>query len=330
MDNNIKVMLNNFNNSVFDLLNYIVFQENNKYMLDSKLVLSDFNESCNSYTENGIIYLKKSLLSNVDFSNDIKKYNNIYYLIKNIYHELTHLRQICDAEHDNVSDDGMFYIVTYLINEYGDKDYYLRNYNYQFIEISAEEYAYNCVLNLLTDGSLLKKDINDVINRINLRKKIIYRIDDMGNEMSIFDYFPSILKSIIKNNLNLLDEFPLLLNFFNSNGSLKKIDKCSINIYDKCPVFFKYLYFYEILDIKFSNDIYLKIFESFISDYITSFEYLLNHRLIGVKEIDFSIQYYEKNAKIVLDKINIILDNDNDLYDKFILYKNKLLCLMEK
>ena len=43
MDNNIKVMLNNFNNSVFDLLNYIVFQENKKDILDSKLELSDFN-----------------------------------------------------------------------------------------------------------------------------------------------------------------------------------------------------------------------------------------------------------------------------------------------
>lgn len=329
MNKGINVMLDIFNNNVFDLMNYIVAQENNKYKFDSRLVFSDFNENCNSYTENGTIYLKKSLLSDVDFSNDIKKYNNIYCLVKNIYHEFAHLRQIYDAEHNNINDNSLFYIVTYLINEYGDCNYYLRNYNYQFIEISANEYAYNSILNMPGNDLLIENNINDVINEINLCKKIIYRVNGDGNELSIFDYFPNILKKIIKNNTNLLNEFPLLLNFFNSNGDLKKIDKCSINIFDKCPIFFKYLYFYEILDIKFSDDIYLKIFESFISDYIISFEYLLNHRLIGVKEIDFSIQYYEKNAKIVLDKINIILDNDN-LYDKFISYKNKLLSLMEK
>lgn len=336
MNKGINVMLDIFNNNVFDLLNYIVAQENNKYKIDSKLVFSDFNENCNSYTENGTIYLKKILLSDVDFTNDIKKNNNIYCLVKNIYHEFAHLRQIYDAEHSNINNDSLFYIVTYLINKYGDCNYYLRNYKYQFIELSADEYAYNSILNIPDNDSLIINNINDVINEINLRKKIIYRVNDDGNELPIFDYFPNILKNIIKNNTNLLNEFPSLLNFFTNDGSFKKIDELinddiNIKIYDKCFTFFKYLYFNEILNFEFNNEIsdyYIKIFELFVDDYITSFEYLLNYRLIGVKEINFSIQYYRKNAKIVLDKIDIILGNN--LYDKLILYKNKLLSLMEK
>lgn len=340
MDSNIKTMLNSFNDNVFDLLNYIVSDENTKYNINSKIILKDFDENCNSYTENNTIYLKKSLLLNIDFSNNIKKYNNIYYVIKNIYHELAHMRQIHDAEKNIINDGSMLYIATYLINKYNDKDYYLRNYNYQFIEILAEEYAYNSVLNLLSDNSILKNNINDMINNINLHKEIIYRIDAYGNAISVFNYFPDIIKSIIQNNVNLLIEFPLLLNFFDNNGKFKNINKILendnfIDVYNMCPRFIRYLYFNEIftaqLDEKFCIK-YLNILKCFVEDYINSFSYLLNCRLVSVKSVNFSIQYYEKNAKIVLDKINIALNNKY-LQDNFIFYKNKLyelLSLMEK
>lgn len=328
-------------NNVDILFQKIIEYESSKQNLNIKLIIKDFDEPFNSYAEDNSIYIKKSIIKKVDFSNKINKDNNIYYLIKNLYHELEHIKQQNKLELNIIEDGSMFYLITNLINEYYDKNYYLNNYNYQEIEIDANFKAWKSVIELLGNKNKIISQIEEEISKVKLNYLLINRSNINKSNISVFDYIPLCLNEIVKKNKHLLNDYPILNYFYDKNGMDKTIielleNNIILEFHNNCSIFIERLFFHKVLkqDTKelkmYSNEIYLKyieLFEAMIINFYDNFNYLKKYALVDNKQIKLAINYYNNDVKLIIDKLDIIIDEHRltKNYQKLINIKKKLI-----
>lgn len=208
------------------LLNEIILTENKKSNLEINLIIVEFEDPFNSYTENQTIFIKKRLLEAVDLSNNLTKKNNIFWLLKNIYHEIAHIYQKYDAEQGIISDKSMLYITTNLIHDYLDEEEYVRNYYYQEIEINANEIAWLELLNLLNNENQFLEIIKQIKleqEKLEIAKLVLERITKDNKMISAWIIFPLNLNKALKNNPIILKKYLCLNVFYHKNGTPKSL-----------------------------------------------------------------------------------------------------------
>lgn len=249
--------------------------------LDIDLVFEDFDEPFNSYTLENRIVIKKSLINNVDYSDDINKKNNFYFLLKNLYHEIEHIRQ----KNDILSDSKIFYEITNYVNQYVDDKYYSNNYDREFIEIFANINACKKVLLQVNDDVYQK--IADELHNYQLQLLILERKDRNNKSISIFKIYPEYVKKIFVKKPTLVLQNELYQNLFDKDGKYKGlmeiINSGKLSTFcHKTPLFLYYFWLLELLDMdydKISNRedydlIYKSITNHFREDYT---KYLKNN-----------------------------------------------------
>ncbi len=225
-----------------NIFKQIILEEEKNNNIELKLVIKEFLELANSYTEDNTIYINKNAIDNVVYNDDIDNKYNYYNLIKNLYHEIRHLIQEHEADTGIINNSSFFYITTNLIDEYYDKDDYKRNYKYVEIELDANIYAYTKLKKYIDNKELLKNIDNRIKELNNLLHNSI-RIDKNGNIVKTYNYIPDILDNIIKNNPSILHKYSQLSLFYFSDGTRKGIIDLDINkiieLYKDNDIFFK-------------------------------------------------------------------------------------------
>lgn len=299
---------------VKELLEEIIKSENQTI----KLIIKEFNDPFNSYTENNNIYIKESLLKNIDFSNNLSTKGNIYWLIKNIYHELAHINQENQVNQGILSDASMFYITTNIINDYLDSEDYVRNYKYQEIEINANQTAWQKVLELLDDDNQftdIVKQINQEIIYLEYLELFLNRTTKENKIVSVLKMIPTNLNTVIKENPQLLEQYQNLSNFYKKNGMPKSIIEILTNInlidyYDNTKLWLNRMFFLRVINQdltelkKVSEDTkkrYIDLFNKMSTEITSAINRL---ETLITPEKNFSVQEYQRYILVLNNKKN--------------------------
>lgn len=320
------------------LLDAILLEENKHNHLETHLIIEEFTDLCSSYTENNSIYLKKSLLENVDYSSNIKKKNNIYYLIKNIYHEIMHIRQSQEAKQGILSDNSLFYITTNFIHDYLDPEEYVRNYAYQEIELLANRFAWKKVHTLLEK----EKFFQDTISNIEEEEKhlewvelYLKRFTRNKQVISVWKTFPHNLNQVIQNHSYLLNSYPILNYFYYMDGTPKSLllileEIPLADFYQTARLWISRRFFLEIItlniyELKYhsfqvKND-YLELFQKIVVDYVTA---VSRFKEISMEHDQVMIEEYEKTSMLIISKIEELEKNNLLNHEVLFDYKEKL------
>lgn len=313
-----KLLIEVINNKsrVKELLEEIIKEEN----INVKLIIKEFEDPFNSYTENNNIYIKESLLENIDFGDDLSKKGNIYWLIKNIYHELSHINQEYQANQGILSDASMFYITTNLINDYLDSEDYVKNYKYQEIEINANQTAWNSLLELLENNKFFQdiiKQIHQEITRLEFQELFLNRMTKENKIVSVWELLPDNLNKVIRLKPELLTKYSVLTIFYRNNGVPKSLIETlsEINLldyYENTKLWLNRMLFLKVInqdldELKNSSQTiqnrYLELFNKMVIDYNLNINKL---KSLDTIENNFSVQEYQKYNSIINDKITEI------------------------
>ncbi len=214
-------------NNLLNLFTSIIKEEKNNYQLDIGLKIEEFDMPINSYTDNNIIYFNENILNNISISTDINQKNNIFILIKNLYHEIRHIKQKKDAKSFVLNNESLFYIITTIINDYYDETDYMRNYKYQEIEIYANYFALTKLKALLLKNYREKFILEKIDTELSVLKNALTvnrRIDKANNELNEKIYISNIMNIIIRKHSNIFAVYPQLKLFYNETG-LKSLNE---------------------------------------------------------------------------------------------------------
>ena len=315
--------------NIKQLLQEITRREGKKSGIPIELKIEEIKEPCNSYTEENVIHLNKILITAIDYSEEIQKKNNIYQIVKNIYHEIAHINQKREAKAGIISSNSLFFITTNLIHDYLDPDDYLRNYPYQEIEILANQYAWNQLLILLGK----EKKFNKVVMKIHEEQKklehqilFLNRLNGNRQMQSICKLLPQNLNQVVGENPKILREYPVLLFFYYENGVSKDIIEILFElkletIYENAHAWFYKVLFEKFLTedskqlVKASPSIqnrYIELLQKMVKEYIHNLEQLNDLEAI---EKNFTVKEYQKIGLLIRNKINM-LNNIGILTDK--------------
>lgn len=326
-------------NNIKQLLQEIIIRENKKNETHIELRIEELKEPCNSYTEDNVIHLNKILITTIDYSENILKKNNIYQIVKNIYHEIAHMNQQKEAGAGMVSNNSLFFITTNLIHDYLDPDDYLRNYSYQEIEILANQYAWNQLLILLGK----EKRFNNVVMKIQGELKrlkgqmlLLNRLNNNKQTQSICKLLPQNLNQVVRENPKILRKYPVLLFFYYENGVSKDIIEILFQIkletiYENAHAWVYKVLFEKILTedsqqlAQMPHNLqnrYIELLKKMIKEYMHNLELLSDLESLENK---FTMGEYHKMGLLIINKINmlnsfgIITDEDMiDLKDKIV------------
>lgn len=271
-DNILKYLLNNYKEEYnYYIINYIT------YIITTKLNTNYVNIYYSNNDINDIITINNN--------NNIKYVNNITNLIYNI---ITKIKEtIPNNTFDNIKNiifkkyltkkEYEEYILKYKNNNY---DYYNEINTWQLVIYILKKYSYNNYLELIN----LK---NDTLTKYYYRTLYITKSTIEHKEKYNVDK----LDKIVKNNIELITEYPLLNNLYNSNGT--KLNIITI-LENESKLKEKYLF----------------------NDYVTEFIQTGKLLLLDINKLTIEQQF------LLLDKILILLKIElEELKNNIKLYK---------
>lgn len=299
--------------SVNAFFNKIIETEKKDNSIGFSFMIEELSIPMNCYAEKDEIHFKKSSLDNIQFTYDYNG-NNIHILIKNLYHEIRHVIQKNKADNGILEDSAFFYITCNLINDYYDIEEYKRNYIFEEIEIDANIYAYNKLLELVDIDNELKKQTNNEININMILLLLQQRIDKKNNTISTYDHIPNILNIVLEKNHSLIELYPGLKVFYKENGQDKTIYELLenieviINSYKMCPIFYTQMLTNKLLSVELEriNKEYIELLKTYLNIYLNNFKKIKNIPNKFIKN------YYSQLCIKLRKIIDFILLNNND------------------
>ena len=287
---------------VYVLINDIVKNEIKENKFKIKLKIQNVCENASSYADNEVIVLNKKIIDNVVITNDIYVDNNIYLILKNLFHEIEHVKQYVYFKNKLYNDSGLFYNLS---SELSEKEY-IDNYNFLEVESIANINATRKLLNMCENISV-KKQLELELKNYTLQSLYLYRINNKGKLVLIFDWYPELLIKIDN------DE---LINALNSDiNSILTFD--ILNLFDKAKDFYTKLLFNKVIyaDYKtiIDKDKYIKLLCKVINYFVNIYE---NYDILRL-ELNYCDCDNLNDYIIILKKIHMLLNyiNDSKLYD---------------
>lgn len=287
---------------MYVLINDIVKNEIKENKFKIKLKIQNVCENASSYADNEVIVLNKKIIDNVVITNDIYVDNNIYLILKNLFHEIEHVKQYVYFKNKLYNNSGLFYNLS---SELSEKEY-IDNYNFLEVESIANINATRKLLNMC-DNISVKKQLELELKNYTLQSLYLYRINNKGKLVLIFDWYPELLIKIDN------DE---LINALNSDiNSILTFD--ILNLFDKAKDFYTKLLFNKVIYVDYKTiidkDKYIKLLCKVINYFVNIYE---NYDILRL-ELNYCDCDNLNEYIIILKKIHMLLNyiNDSKLYD---------------
>ena len=173
-------------------------------------------ESKRGYHNAGMVFLNKDAKTNLPI------------FTKTICHEVQHFKQVNDAKL-KINVEAYEMASRYLFSKYLDSanySSYRKNYKYSGIEIDAEKIGHHKAGVFFTMyqkndlAEMVRKDRRDTVDR---RYYYNFMYDENNNEIPTDSFYVRNFDKIINNNIEELNNFPILNEFYNKEGKRKNL-----------------------------------------------------------------------------------------------------------
>lgn len=215
-------------------------QENSKKLgIITNIYITDDlkKDSLGMSVNNGIIILNRNVVEKSDFS--LHMYSRkqgrfpLHLILEVLFHEQKHSRDQYDASHGVVTLYSLAMIEKYLFAKYlksSTFDEYRDNYEYQLIEIEANEKSFETTIAFYREyapDKLMAIYPHIYTNHIeeNLKRSVAFKKTPTGNKNLDEIFAVRNLDNIIKNHPEELIKYPQLKCFYNIDGTKKSLEE---------------------------------------------------------------------------------------------------------
>ncbi len=235
----VKYLLNSQNNYPVSGKNFLLQYFNYKKCMDEKKPLAKVYLSSKelggdklnpntlgvSYGFTGIIFINESYAKLHPRQKRYHDIDNDFNLISTLFHELQHFTQSLEAESGRVSLTAMKMVKNHLFRTYlstSQFNEYTENYDYRETEVEADMQGYLDAFKYAR--SFVPKRIKELTktrarsDRMRSKSAFSFQFYENGLKTYIENYNVKMLNDIVKKRPYLINEFPQLKLFYNSNG----------------------------------------------------------------------------------------------------------------
>ncbi|MDD6272843.1 MAG: hypothetical protein PUA90_04950, partial [bacterium] len=244
--------------------------------------------------------LERNLFENINFksTNDInntylKRGSDFTFMLIVMFHEFEHLNQEALSKQIKFSDEGFMHIKHSILNK--ELNDYKLNHDSDDIEIDATEKGWRNCERFYTEH-ILDENLREMLSR-KCYKNIVgtqnRRLTNMKKSKynpyisRTYDYDIKHLNSILRTNKSYLSEYPMLMNFYDSNGNMtfdfiKNISLCNTN------TGYSYV-IYTLKNMSFSLLEYLNSLNSYqLNNALSSIQLAFNNKSREILDFDYN------------------------------------------